>query len=256
MKVKALFLFLVMLLALAFPVGATQESKGECSIVTVPLRCGRETATVGSVSAWFEDGSLLAKYETTGNWYLTEIHLIAVKDLKDVPVTPNDNSNPRIGHFPVKTQLENPVQEYFAELSGDETWEEGDTLYVLAKASLVRIEDGETVPGSDEGAWGGEEEFDSQRFAYYFMVTVCQSEAPIDPVDPVDPIDPLDPIDPVDPGDEDPKGEEPVSDGPGDEDPVGENPGSQLPVTGTNVAWLFFPALGLVGVGLSLLMRK
>jgi hypothetical protein len=89
----------------------------------------------------------------------------------------------------------------------------------MARAAVVRTEGGEVV--QDETAWGGAEEFNSQRFAYYFTVTICEPE------------------------DEDPNGE----------DPNGEDPKDKLPVTGTLFGWLITPGLAMAGAGLTVLRR-
>lgn len=217
------------------------------------LGAGTTQFSVGTVTAWISEGSIHIHVQTLPDWELRELHIIAVADLAEIPV--NSSGNPIFGHFPYNLDFEPPVTEHLAHIPLDETWEPGQTIYIMLHAAV-----------NDETAFAHEYEFGSTRFAYYFTLVLPEEEGPgqgddDDPGD-IDDEDPGD-IDDEDPGDiddEDP-GQDPGDEDPGmgngdDDDVLGIDFENQLPVTGTGALWLLPAGALLTGLGGIVLRRK
>jgi hypothetical protein len=54
--------------------------------------------------AYDNEGNLYLSYNTSGGWYLTEIHLFVGHNPDDIPT--NKNNHPRIGHFPYQVIID------------------------------------------------------------------------------------------------------------------------------------------------------
>ena len=134
---------------------------------------GGQDIDTGDVMIWHNTETLYIKYTTDGDWWLSETHVFVGDDIDDVPTTGKKN-NPKIGHFPYSMDHDPMVQEYIYEfdLVDDLGFENGDTLFIMTHAVVFRVVDDEVVQG--ETAWSGDEDFPSQRWAYYFDYNPCK----------------------------------------------------------------------------------
>ncbi|MFP3898529.1 MAG: hypothetical protein ACLFVD_04395 [Dehalococcoidia bacterium] len=94
---------------------------------------------VGTVCVWNDGTTLYVKYETSGDWVMTETHLAVGTDLADLPQSKKGNPIP--GQFPEGAYYDPPVTEdtFALDLNG---WDPRTVLYIAAHAVVVRpIED-------------------------------------------------------------------------------------------------------------------
>jgi len=104
--------------------------------VTVPL-CAGQNMDVGTITVWDDGTNLYVKYETRGDWMMTETHLAVVDDDGDFPTT--KTGNPKVGYFPDGDDYDPPVsKDTFTFNLDDEGWASCTDLYVAAHAVVVR----------------------------------------------------------------------------------------------------------------------
>lgn len=107
----------------------------EVSGIGVPL-CAGQNMDVGTVSVWNNDDNLYVKYETTGDWVMTETHLEVVTTDDWFPVT--KTGNPKVGHFTWSEEHDPWVTEYTYTIDlGD--WGPCTDLYIAAHAVVYKL---------------------------------------------------------------------------------------------------------------------
>ena len=134
-------------------------ASGETDDLIVDLMAGQNTDS-GSVTVSDIDGFIDITYQTEGDWIILETHLY-VGNQEDMPA--NNPGNPRIGHFPYKTDHGGGVTTFtysdLYELAiGECTW-------VAAHAVVYN-----TVTGQEETAWGNGDDIPGNSWAMYFEV--------------------------------------------------------------------------------------
>lgn len=123
----------------AQPVSATAFC-GEEQVFTL---WGGQTIPVGTVTVSNDAENIYVTYETTGDWYLTELHLYVLDYEPTSRLTP--------GHAPYKWEGD-PIQSYTFVVPF--TGECGTALWLQAHAAVVKIVNEEVVQG--ETAYGGQ----------------------------------------------------------------------------------------------------
>lgn len=100
----------------------------------VDLLAGK-SIDVGDVLVWNDEDYLYVKYETTGDWYITEVHLHVATYLKEIP---QSNGNPVPGKF---TYGEKGLwtQEYEFDPIALNSWNPGTELYIAAHAKVMDV---------------------------------------------------------------------------------------------------------------------
>jgi len=157
----AVALMLALGLVLAVPTAANSEAPDEACEAT--LYAGQDI-DAGTVKVWNDEDTLYVRYETTGDWVVTETHLHVAADLAGIPT--NKPGNPIPGHFSNGASYDPPVTEdtFAFDLDGM-GWSEGDTLYIAAHAV---VDDGE----QQESAWADGTRFVKRgNWATYFAYT-------------------------------------------------------------------------------------
>lgn len=139
----------------------------ECEPVVYPL-LGGKTILVGNVTVWNDETNLYVQYNTTGDWYLTEVQLYVLT------VEPTERLNP--GHAPYKGENLDNVTTYTLTVPFAADWECDMTLYLQAHASVVKIVDGVIVQG--ETAYGGDINPDANPWYGNIAYTICCGEEP------------------------------------------------------------------------------
>jgi hypothetical protein len=160
-----------------------------------------QNITVGTVSVWNDFESLYIKYETTGDWVMTETHLaVVITTYRNLPMT--KTGNPKVGKFPYKCCYDemagNWVFEYppsyGAVCNADGAtavtlteityaiplmWGVGAKLFIAAHAVVqnnsVAVDwdiYGEPISWWTETAWGAGFDFSGKNWATYFKYTV------------------------------------------------------------------------------------
>lgn len=148
MMKKVLFPILALMLAigLAAPMAAPAVAHTEADPDVITLFAGQDI-DVGTVKVWNDGTTLYVKYETTGDWVMTETHLAVAEEVGGIPQTKKNNPIP--GHFEYKTEHDPAVQAFtYAIPLG--TWESCDIhdLVIAAHAKVVR-----PIDGCDEIVW-------------------------------------------------------------------------------------------------------
>jgi hypothetical protein len=154
MKLKRTLVFLpaLALVALMIAPGLACELQTE-------LWAGRDSNPVGIVTVDIVGNNLHVTYRTTGDWYLVETNLAVTNAFEDIPQT--KTGNPKIGHFPYKTDHDPMVTEFTYSVplgSG--------THYIAAHAVVYCASD-----GVYETAWGQgptHQPFPGNSWALYF----------------------------------------------------------------------------------------
>lgn len=180
MKRRKLFGLLALVTLLAFAFGGTgtaaavpldAEICGEPAVYTL---WGGKTINVGTVTVANDETNLYVTYETTDNWYLTEVHLYVLNYEPLERLTP--------GHAPYKSgnisyattyTFVIPLEDLGFPITCDET-----VLWLQAHAAVVKIVDGEIV--KSETAYGGD--INPNANPWYgnirYMVQCCNGEEP------------------------------------------------------------------------------
>ena len=136
----ALVLALGLSLPMATPVAAHME---DCPMV-VTLYAG-QTIDVGTVEVWNDATNLYVKYQTTGDWVMTETHLAVATSLEGIPQTQatgkgkNIGGNPIPGQFPYIHEDLGGVTEDTYTIPLSEDWENACALYIAAQAEVMRV---------------------------------------------------------------------------------------------------------------------
>ena len=145
-KILFTMLALVLVMGLVAPMAAPAVAHTEADPAVITLYAGQDI-DVGTVSVWNDDTTLYVKYETTGDWVMTETHLAVAEELDDIPQTRKGNPIP--GRFEYKMEHDPAVQAFtYAIPLG--TWESCDIhdLVIAAHAKVVR-----PIDGCDEIVW-------------------------------------------------------------------------------------------------------
>ncbi|WP_455392597.1 vWA domain-containing protein [[Eubacterium] cellulosolvens] len=122
---------------------------------------------VGEVIAWNDEDYLYIKYETTGDWYMTETHLHVAAD--SIEGIPQKNGNPIPGKFDYNDEHDPAVQEYEYKIPW--TWDAGTTLYIAAHAAVQKLIGYDEYCNpiyQKETAWGDGDDFPGKNWATYF----------------------------------------------------------------------------------------
>jgi len=168
MSRKLIALFTVALLLLAALPAQAQEP-AICGTPQVYTLWGGKTINVGSVTVSNDETNLYVKYETTGGWYLKEVHLYVLDYEPMVRLTP--------GGAPYKSgDIAYTTSYTFTVPLGD--IECGTTLWLQAHASVAML-DGEGNEIQGETAYGGDIT-DPPQGSWYgnirYVVQCCEEE--------------------------------------------------------------------------------
>lgn len=142
---------LVLVLALAFVLGGVapfaQPASAGCEAQVSTLWAGK-TINVGTVTVWNDDSNLYVKYDTKGDWYLTQVHLYVHCDEPTERLTPGQALYKAEGLNTQSYQLTVPLSEI-----GDSCNDCGSTVHLQAHAAVLQIVNGQVV--QEETAYGG-----------------------------------------------------------------------------------------------------
>lgn len=157
-------------------VGAQLAALGSevCGTYSAPLLAG-QTLDSGSVivSNTGSDFVVGLHANTVDGWQIDQLHVYAGTD----PIPTNNAGTPAPGQFPYAQTFESPVTEYTLVVPLEEIFPEGpgcgQTLNVAVHTATSRVDEaGEIV--QSETAWAhGENEFDSNRWGWWFTYTLC-----------------------------------------------------------------------------------
>lgn len=146
-KLIALFT-LTMILALALPgiAAASPRATGmDCGKPQVYDLWAGKTIDVGSVTVWNDENNLYVKYDTTGDWWITDLHLYVLDYEPMERLTP--------GHAPYK--LEGALtQSHTFTVPLPQPGECGYTVWLQAHAAVVKKVNGDII--ESETAYGGD----------------------------------------------------------------------------------------------------
>lgn len=170
---------LLMALLVFTPISSMAEITTPCGIPAVKTLLAGQTIDAGTVTVANDVDQLCVTYQTEDGWMLAETHLHIAWTLADIPQ--NKKGNPQPGHFAYGESYDPlaPSDEFcfnLAELLGGLV--PGDTIYIAASASLVKLDDaGNTV--QQEGAWAEGTDFPGGNWAMYFTYEIqeCQSQS-------------------------------------------------------------------------------
>ena len=148
--------------------------------VVFPL-CAGQTMDVGNVTVTDDGaGNLTVRYQTSGDWVMTETHLSVVGNETDFPTTKiNKNGkggNPKVGQFANQTEHDPGVNDFsytvdISQLDPDREYGELVTLAIAAHAVVYN-----TVTQVEETAWGDGCEgtsFPGSNWATWFTYQTC-----------------------------------------------------------------------------------
>jgi len=168
MSRKLIAFFTVALLLLA-ALPAMAQAPAICGTPQVSTLWGGKTINVGSVTVSNDDTNLYVKYETTGGWYLKEVHLYVLDYEPTERLTP--------GLAPYKSgNIAYTTSYTFTVSLGD--IECGTTLWLQAHASVATL-DGEGKETQSETAYGGDITDPGQGSWYgniMYVVQCCEEE--------------------------------------------------------------------------------
>jgi len=147
-KVLLIGLSLVLAISVAVPIATLVGAHTEESPLVVTLYAGQDI-DVGNVTVWNEDGIVYVRYQTSGDWVMTETHLDVKGNETDIPQSPakkgnggggknkGENGNPIPGHFGNQTEHDPSVADftYNVDVSGLGD----DTLAIAAHAEVQRL---------------------------------------------------------------------------------------------------------------------
>ncbi|MHA2105912.1 MAG: hypothetical protein ACW981_21000 [Candidatus Hodarchaeales archaeon] len=119
---------------------------------------------VGVVKITNDEDNIYAKYTTSGDWVITELHLHIADGLEGIPQT--KSGNPKVGHFEFNFEFDTPVTEYNLTKAIDELGLTDEDVAIAAHAVVYN-----TVTGQVETAWADTlaEPFPGKNWAMYFM---------------------------------------------------------------------------------------
>ncbi len=130
---------------------------------SVDLIAGR-TEDVGEVSCWIKGDNLFVLYSMDMGWKLAETQLVVAGSKFDIELT--NNGNPKVGHFPWKTEHESPVDEYLYSIALDELgFDYNGELVIAAHAAVLHYSEGGSIE-REEGAWAYGERFTGVETEY------------------------------------------------------------------------------------------
>lgn len=143
-KLGAVLLVLALVLSFGLVPALPVVAHTELCPQVVTLYAGQDI-DVGNVSVWNDATNLYIKYETTGDWVMTETHLHVAKDVGDIPQTEakekgkNIGGNPIPGHFAYSEEHDPAVTEYTytIPLNG---WVPGDNPLIAAHAVVHKVQ--------------------------------------------------------------------------------------------------------------------
>ena len=176
------------------------------------LGAGVNQFETGTVTVWLDGDDLFVNVETHEPWLLTDLHIIAVEDLNNIPVSNPVCRCPQFGHFPYGVEFDDPTEAHTAQINI--AWDQQGPLYVMIHASVVNEDDDST-----ETAFAHGENFGSTRFAYYIMIVPDPNGDDPNGDDPNG----------DDPNGDDPNGDDPNGDDPNGDDPNGDDPNGEDP---------------------------
>ena len=116
-----------------------------------------QTIDVGLATVTANQNVTTFKYETTGDWIILETHLY-VGTLEDVPHT--NSGNPKIGHFPYKSNHTNNTQSVTYNVG---IIPQDGCVFVFAHAVVYNV-----VTGEEETAWAEGFDAPGNNWAMYF----------------------------------------------------------------------------------------
>ncbi len=135
--------------------------------VSVDLIAGR-TEDVGDVTCWIQGGDFFALYSMNMGWKLAETHLAVAGSILDIELT--KNGNPKVGHFPWKTEHEPTVDEYLYSIALDELGFDHNGEMVIAAHAAVLLYSDEGAIEREEGAWAYGDRFIGAATQYADMI--------------------------------------------------------------------------------------
>jgi len=173
---KWLFGLLLLVLLAGIPVVSANDIDPPVTKIcgaaeSYPLFAG-QTIPVGTVEVTNDESSLIVTFQTTGNWYLYETHVI-IGEKTDAGCTwpegtTTNNGNPIPGQFPYGHPGDLNSQEDEIVIDLDDLSTEG-CYCIAAHAKVNLIPDGFVI--RTETAWGGTNPFGGRTWAKY--LTYC-----------------------------------------------------------------------------------
>lgn len=123
-----------------------------------------KTTDVGDVWVWNDSDIIYVQYETTGNWYLTEMHVDVSQDWTLIPQTINFNPIPGLFDAHQYFNLTDNCQSYRFEIEIPEDIDHGDLIAIAAhaKVSTIKLKKSSSSIVT-ESAWGAGTSFNVNK---------------------------------------------------------------------------------------------
>lgn len=145
----------------------------------VALKAGQHI-DAGTVTVMNDGQELTVEFRTSGEWYMSEVHLHIGSSPGDIPQ--NRGGNPQIGQFAYKETFGPASQyhEFTVDLAAN-GWSAGTELYIAAHAVVGKLDAGTGSLYATETGWGEGERFSPRgNWAMYFAYTVNACAPPPD----------------------------------------------------------------------------
>ncbi|MBM3332333.1 hypothetical protein FJY68_10895 [candidate division WOR-3 bacterium] len=121
-----------------------------------------QNQNAGNVTVWFDQTKLYIKYQTTGNWWISETHAHAATSLGGIP---QKNGNPSPGKFEFKNTFNPKVQTWTYAIPVKPGWVEGTELYIATHCVVSQLVGGKYV--NEQTGWAGPHDFPGRNWAKY-----------------------------------------------------------------------------------------
>jgi len=163
-----------------------QSSSGVDARARVAVPCGAPEVVAliagqhidaGTVTVMNDGQEVTVEFRTSGDWYMSEVHLHIGLSLGDIPQ--NRSGNPQIGRFAYKETL-SPASQYheFTVDLGENGWVPGTELYIAAHAVVGKLDAGSGNLYATETGWGEGPGFTGNSWAMYFKYTINECAPP------------------------------------------------------------------------------
>ena len=139
------------------------------------LKASNSSHHAGTVDFSIEDGQLIVVYNAADGVTISETHLWAGTDIKDMPSA--GNGAPRNGHFPYGGSYGGETTLLYTIPLESIGYSDGDNIVVVAHAVVNGSNEAEFSGG--ETAYAGDEKGDSPRWFWYFEISEfdeCEEE--------------------------------------------------------------------------------
>jgi len=125
-----------------------------------------QTQVAGTVTIYATMDNIYVRYQTTGDWYLTEYHVHVIDDCEGGYGFPNHNGNPALNEFDYRDAFD-PDQDVLVEIPWGDLLDSPELCFAT-HCALKRIVGGDTV--ETQTGWSGDQPFPGRNWALYFCI--------------------------------------------------------------------------------------